>query len=84
MKKVKMYTLSYCPWCMKTKEFFRENKIPFEFVDYDLVSEEEQEKIQDEIQKLGGDGGFPFVIIDRSVIQGYNPEEYAKALGLKK
>ncbi len=83
MKKVKMYTLSYCPWCMKTKEFFKANKIAFEFVDYDLASEEEQQKIQADIERLGGDGGFPFVMIDKIVIQGYNPDEYKKALGIK-
>ncbi|MGZ7160799.1 MAG: glutaredoxin family protein, partial [Methanobacterium sp.] len=32
MKDVKMYTLSSCPWCKKTKEFFRSHEIPFEYV----------------------------------------------------
>ena len=43
MKKIMMYTLSTCPWCKKTKSFFAEKNIPFEFVDYDKASKEEQE-----------------------------------------
>ncbi|CAG1001549.1 MAG: glutaredoxin family protein [Candidatus Methanoperedens sp.] len=44
-----MYTLSTCPWCRKTKQFFRDSNIPFDYVDYDLQGEEEQEKIIDEM-----------------------------------
>ena len=33
MKKVSMYTLSTCPWCRKTKQFFTEHNIPFKFTD---------------------------------------------------
>lgn len=47
--KVFMYTLSTCPWCRKTKQFFRDSNIPFDYVDYDLQGEEEQEKIIDEM-----------------------------------
>lgn len=82
MKKVKMYGLSTCPWCRKTKQFLAENKIQCEIVDYDLASEEEQEKIQKEIMKYGGTGGFPFVIIEGEAVQGYNPEKYKKLLGI--
>ena len=39
MKKVSMYTLSTCPWCRKTKKFFKDKNIQFEFIDYDLATE---------------------------------------------
>ena len=45
MAKVTMYTLSTCPWCRKTKKFFTEHNIPFEFTDYDLADEATQDKI---------------------------------------
>lgn len=81
MKKVSMYTLSTCPWCKKTKEFFREHKIPFEYIDYDLASLEEREKILKEMQEHGANG-FPFVKIGDNVVVGYNPEEYSKIIEL--
>jgi glutaredoxin len=83
MAKVKMYTLSTCPWCMKTKRFFKDNKIPFEYVDYDLASEAEQKKLMDELRALGSTGSFPVVIIDEEIIIGYNPDDYKQVLKLK-
>ena len=40
MKNVRMYTLSTCPWCKKTKKFFKDHEIPFEYTDYDLTDDE--------------------------------------------
>jgi glutaredoxin len=81
--KVFMYSLSTCPWCRKTKNFFKINNVPFDFVDYDLQSEAEQEKIMDKIEKISNARSFPVVMIGDRVIVGYNPESYSKALGLK-
>ena len=33
---VKIYTIPTCPWCMKTKEFLKENKIKFKDIDVAL------------------------------------------------
>lgn len=76
MKKVSMYTLSTCPWCRKTKKFFTDHNIPFDFIDYDLADEETQERIMKELDANGANG-FPFVKIGNDVIIGYNPERYA-------
>jgi glutaredoxin len=78
-----MYTLSTCPWCRKTKKFFQERHIPFDYVDYDLASEAEQEKIGKEITKHTGHISFPFVEIDGDVVIGYNPEKYEALLNRK-
>jgi glutaredoxin len=80
MKKVSMYTLSTCPWCRKTKKYFTERGIPFDFIDYDLADKETQQKIIQELDEKGV-SGFPFVKIDGEIIVGYNPERYAKLLG---
>jgi glutaredoxin len=79
--KVSMFTLSTCPWCRKTKKFFTDRNIPFDYIDYDLADETEQEKILAEMSKYGG-SAFPFVKIDGSVVIGYNPEKYSELLGL--
>lgn len=81
MKKISIYTLSTCPWCKKTKKFFTERDISFEYIDYDLADEATQKKIIADMEKHGA-SGFPFVMIEKDVIEGYNPERYGKLLGL--
>jgi len=82
MKKVSMYTLSTCPWCRKTKKFFADHKVPFDYIDYDLADEATQRRIMQELDAAGA-SGFPFVKIADEVIVGYQPERYASALGLQ-
>ena len=82
MKKVLMYTLSTCPWCRKTKKYFTDNKIPFEYVDYDLQPPKEQQKIEKAIMARGGDMAFPWVLIGDDLVVGWNPEKYSELLGV--
>lgn len=81
MEKVTMYTLSTCPWCRKTKKFFIDHNVPFEFTDYDLADEVTQSKINDEMDAAGADE-FPFVMIGDKIIVGFQPDVYARLLGL--
>jgi glutaredoxin len=81
MKKVSMYTLSTCPWCRKTKKFFAEHNIPFEFTDYDLADAATQDRIMRELDAEGANG-FPFVRIGDQVVEGYQPARYSELLGL--
>lgn len=77
------YTLSYCPWCKRTKRFFTEHNIPFECIDYDLASPEEQARIEAEISAYsGGHVSFPYVVIGGEVVMGYDPDRYRALLHL--
>lgn len=80
MKSITIYTLSTCPWCKKAKSFFDEKNIPYESVDYDKATKEQQEKIRDDCTSRGESIAFPFVIIDNDVVVGYNPQKYMKLL----
>jgi arsenate reductase-like glutaredoxin family protein len=84
MAKVSMYTISTCPVCRKTKEFFRARGTPFDFVDYDLASESEQNTIAAEMMKGTGHIGFPFVMIGDVVVIGFNPERFEQLLKSEK
>ncbi len=81
MKKVSMYTLSTCPWCRKTKTYFTEHHIPFDFTDYDLADEATQDKIMAELDAEGV-SGFPFVRIGDQTVEGYRPDRFAELLGI--
>jgi glutaredoxin len=78
-----MYTVSTDPLSREAKKFFREKHIPFEYVDYDLAGETEQEKIGNELIKYTGAISFPFVDIGGNVVIGYDPEKYEQLLRQK-
>ena len=81
MSHVYMYTLSTCPWCRKTKKFFTEHNIPFDYIDYDLADADTQERIMQELDAEGV-SGFPYVKIGNKVVEGYRPDRYAVLLGI--
>jgi len=82
MKKVMLYALSTCPWCRKAKKFFTDNNVEFDFMDYDTATEEERERIREEVKKSASELSFPWVRIGSEVVSGYNPEEYLDLLGI--
>jgi len=83
VKKVFMYTLSTCPWCRKTKKYFTDHNIPFQYIDYDLQSVQEQEKIEQEMNKRSGPLSFPWVLIGDELVVGWNPAKYDELMGLR-
>ncbi len=80
--RIKLYTLSTCSHCNRTKKFFKENEIDMEFVDVDLLSGAEREQIMDEVKKFNPDCSFPTICIGDHVIVGYNEEKLKKALNM--
>ncbi len=79
---IKLYTLSTCSHCTRTKRFFQENDIETKIVDVDLLSGAEREKVMDEVRKLNPDCSFPTICINDTVIVGFNEEKLKKALKL--
>lgn len=81
-QKIKLYTLSTCSHCMRTKRFFKELGIDTDIVDVDLLTGTDRERILDEVRKLNPDCSFPTICIDDDVIVGFNEEKLRKALDL--
>jgi glutaredoxin-like protein NrdH len=79
---IKLYTLSTCSHCSRTKRFFKDNDIEMEAVDVDLLSGAERERVMDEVRKLNPDCSFPTICINDTVIVGFNEEKLKKALKL--
>ena len=70
-----------CPWCKKEKQLLRDNNIEFEYVEVDLCSDEDYEKIEDDLLARGGRFSFPAIIIDdRILINGFKEEEIRESL----
>jgi glutaredoxin-like protein NrdH len=80
--KIKVYTLSTCSHCTRTKRFFKQNDIEIDVTDVDLLTGAERERVMNEVRKLNPDCSFPTICIDDDVIVGFNEEKLRKALNL--
>lgn len=70
MTNIEIYTLSYCPYCAKAKEFFDLKNLPY--TEYKLDGNEDEEflKLQKKFN-IKGDVTAPQIIIDGNRIGGY-------------
>ena len=71
-----VYALSTCPWCRKTKQWFTDSRIEFQYVDVDTLPDEEQDEAAEKAYKLSGGRRFPVVIINGEMIVGHNPDKF--------
>jgi glutaredoxin-like protein NrdH len=80
--KPKVYALSTCPYCKRTKRFLDQHKIEYDHVDVDLLDDAKQDKVMEEIEKMTGKRAFPVVIIGAEIIVGHDEDKLKKALKL--
>jgi glutaredoxin-like YruB-family protein len=77
MKNVKVYSTPTCPYCIRAKQFLKDNNIVFEDVDVSSNQSAAQEMIQ-----KSGQMGIPVLDIDGEIIVGFDKERIKQALGL--
>ena len=75
--KVRIYTTSTCPWCIKTKEFFKAHNIK-----YQEINVSEDENARNEMFEKAGQFGVPVIDANGAVIVGFDKEALKKALSL--
>ena len=81
--KVLLYALSTCAWCKMTKKFLSDSGVEYEYVDVDLASDQDHEKIRDDIINRGADPSYPTIIVDdKKVITGFRKDLLKEALEL--
>lgn len=73
--KVKVYSTSSCPWCVRLKEFLKEKNIKFDNVDVGA-----DQKAAKEMIDKSGQMGVPVIDINGKVIVGFDKEAIEKAL----
>ncbi|HPM42854.1 MAG TPA: glutaredoxin domain-containing protein [Candidatus Omnitrophota bacterium] len=76
-KKVTIYSTPTCPFCIRAKQFLKDNKI--EFTDYDVGSD--QKKAQ-EMMKKTNQMGVPVIDIEGQIIIGFDREKIKQVLGI--
>lgn len=73
--KVELYTTSWCPYCEKSREYFRNQGVAFK--EYDI---EKDASAAARKKRLGSSRGVPFAVVNGEKIQGYSVKKYEQAL----
>jgi glutaredoxin-like protein NrdH len=78
---IKIYALSTCPWCKKTKKLLSDLGIEYEYQDVDLLAGDERQAVMGIVKKWNPSSSFPVMVIDNSkCIIGYKEDEIKDSL----
>jgi glutaredoxin-like protein NrdH len=75
-----VYALSTCPWCRKTKKWFDDSQIAYEWLDVDTLQGDEADEAAAKAQELSGGRRFPVTVINGEVIVGFSPDKFLEHL----
>ncbi|MEK6867328.1 MAG: glutaredoxin family protein [Nanoarchaeota archaeon] len=78
MSKVIVYSTNSCPWCVKAKDFMKQNKI--EYTEHNVA---EDPKALQEMEEKSGQRGVPVIDISGTIIVGFDRDAIKAALKLK-
>lgn len=61
---LKLYALSTCGWCHRTKEFLNKLGVAYDYIDVDLLPEKEQDALAEEVKKWNPREAYPTIVIN--------------------
>ena len=76
-KKVMVYSTPTCPYCVRAKQFLKDNSIEFE----DINVAVDHEKAQEMVQK-SGQMGVPVIDVEGEIIIGFDRDKLKSSLGV--
>ena len=76
-RKVMVYSTPTCPYCVRAKQYLKDNDIAFEDIDVSTNEEKAQEMI-----KMSGQMGVPVVEIDGEIVIGFDKDKIKRLLKL--
>lgn len=77
-KLVKVYGTPTCPYCVRLKQFLKDNNVVFEDVD---VAGDQQ--AGEEMVKKSGQMGVPVLDIEGEIIVGFDKDKIKQSLGIQ-
>ncbi len=77
-KRVLVYSTPTCPYCVRAKQFLKDNNIIFEEVDVAA-----DQKAAEEIIKKSGQMGVPVLDIEGEIIVGFDKDKIKQSLGMQ-
>ncbi|MFC2091455.1 glutaredoxin family protein [Elusimicrobiota bacterium] len=83
IRDIKLYALSTCIWCRRTKNILNKYELDYYYTDVDLLEGSERSRVEQEISKWNPSISFPTIVIDdKEYIIGYEPQRIKELLGL--
>jgi glutaredoxin-like protein NrdH len=78
---IKLYALSTCPWCKKTKKLLDELGVEYYFEDVDLLTGTERDTALSAVSKWNPSRSFPTMVINNNkCIVGFKEQEIRDAV----
>ena len=77
---VRLFTLSTCVWCKKTKQLLKEIDVGYEYVDVDLLEGEERERTMQALRAVNPRCSFPSLVVNGQCIVGYQEARIREVL----
>ncbi len=81
-KRVRLYSLSTCAVCKKTKQFLDDHKIDYEYIVVDTLDSGEQWLMSKELKKYNPAGSYPTVVVEE-VVAGFDEPLLKQTLGIE-
>jgi glutaredoxin-like protein NrdH len=73
---VRLYALSTCIWCRKTKKLLDSLKIAYDYIYVDTLQGKEKEEVMDEVERWNPRCSFPTLVYnDEKCISGFKEKE---------
>ena len=76
-KKVTVYSTPTCPYCVRAKQFLKDNSIEYD----DINVAVDHQKAQEMVEK-SGQMGVPVIDIEGEIIIGFDREKIKNSLGV--
>ncbi len=76
VSEIKMFTLSTCGWCKKTKQYLKDLDLEFYYIDIDSLEGQDRDEAEKELAKWNPAMSFPTIVVNNSeCIVGFLPEK---------
>ncbi len=78
--KVKLYALSTCGHCKRTKELLQSKGVDYDVTDVDQLEGQERQEAIEEVKQYNPSLSFPTLVIGEKCVVGYKKDEIEEAL----
>lgn len=78
---IRLFALSTCVWCRKTKRLLDSLAVAYDYVYTDLLSSSERNEVLDEVEKWNPRVSFPTMVINNEkAIVGFKENQIREAI----
>jgi glutaredoxin-like protein NrdH len=78
---IRLFALSTCVWCRKTKRLLDSLAVAYDYVYTDLLSSNERNEVLDEVEKWNPRVSFPTMVINNEkAIVGFKENQIREAI----